>query len=92
MRTRGVTLLVIAGLGSGCAVPPRSNGLPHGQPAVAAAGGIECHLQHVTGELIAVRVCTMKEQRDAIKQSTQDARDFLDRQSVVCPGTPGCRN
>jgi hypothetical protein len=35
----------------------------------------------------------MKTQRDAIQQSTQDMRDFLERQPIPawgCPGSPGC--
>lgn len=91
-RNASIALLLV-GLGSGCAVPLRGHGQQHGSPAAATAGDIECHLQRVTGELIVMRVCTMKEQRDAIKQSDQDARDFLNRQVIaVCPGAPGCKN
>lgn len=92
--TRSVSIaLLLVGLGNGCAVPPHGNGQEHRLPAATTAGDIECHLQRVTGELIVMRVCTMKEQRDAIKQSDQDARDFLNRQVIaVCPGAPGCKN
>jgi len=58
-----------------------------------ASRGLQCQMQHVTGTLIAVRVCTLKEQRDQMHQDTQDVRDFLNRQiHPACPGTPGCGN
>src|SRR6202007_2668484 len=53
---------------------------------------VQCQTQRVTGSLVATRVCTVKEQREGIQESTQEARDFLNRQVIgACPGTPGCK-
>jgi hypothetical protein len=59
--------------------------------ASAADASIQCHKQHITGSLIATKVCTTKAQRDGIQDSTQEAKDFLTHQVIAaCPGTPGC--
>ena len=75
---------------SGCApVHPRAASAAH----VPRLPGIECRQERVTGSLIATRICTLGEQREAREKSAQDMRDFLDRQVIAaCPGTPGCRN
>jgi hypothetical protein len=50
-------------------------------------------MQRVTGTLVAIRVCTLKEQRDQMHQNTEDVRDYLNRQlHPACPGSPGCGN
>jgi hypothetical protein len=86
-------LAVVMLLSSTCSC----SGAPHGERPLAAArqpaaaDEVQCQMQRVTGTLLATRVCTSKSQRDALKQSTQDARDFLDRQVIAaCPGSPGC--
>jgi hypothetical protein len=52
----------------------------------------QCRTQRVTGQLVPVKVCTLAQQRDDIKRSTQDMQDFLQRQVVVpfCDGSKGC--
>ena len=58
--------------------------------APPASRGLECQTQRVTGTLVPIRVCTLKEQRDQIRQSTRDARDFLNRQVIpACAGIAG---
>jgi hypothetical protein len=48
----------------------------------------QCRTQRVTGQLVPVKVCTLAQQREDIKKSTQDMQDFLTRQVVV----PFCDN
>jgi hypothetical protein len=52
---------------------------------------LQCTFEKVTGSLVATRVCTLKSQRDTMREHTQDARDALNNQVIAaCPGTPGC--
>lgn len=89
----GVTLLLVLAIASGCTTAPRRAPLAGAAAAAPAEKGLQCEMQRVTGSLVATRVCTLAPQRDQIKQSTQDARDFLDRQVIgACPGSPGCHN
>ncbi len=84
----GLAILLVAGATAGCLTPETR----HYVPGQALAKEMECQTQRVTGELVATKVCTFKSQRDADKQSAQDARDFLTRQPIgACPGTPGCK-
>jgi hypothetical protein len=87
---RWVIVVAVTSIG-GCAHVERAQ-LASQRNTVATPGeDIQCRSEHVTGSLIATRVCTTKSQREAIQQGTQAAHDFLDRQVIAaCPGTPGC--
>jgi hypothetical protein len=86
---RTATGLVLIAALQACTVPH-----PARVAAPAPTGKtVQCQTQRVTGSLVATRVCTIKEQREGIKESTQEAQDFLNRQVIAaCPGAPGCKN
>jgi hypothetical protein len=87
-KLRLLVVLILSCAG-GCAILHQASPVPNRQPA--ADLGIQCESVRVTGSLVATRVCTSKAQRDAIQESTRDAREFLDKQVIgACPGTPGC--
>lgn len=80
-------ILLLLGVTSGCLTPEQR--APAGTAALPK--DVQCEVHRITGSLVATRVCTIKSQREAIQQSVQDARDFLDRQVIAaCPGGPGC--
>lgn len=63
--------------------PPRAT--PADPPAT---GAIRCHLETITGSLVATRVCTTAEQRAALRARTQELKDELNRRPAGCsPGS-----
>ncbi len=77
----------------GCTnVTPSSPPVAHRVVSSDPPGDLQCTSEKVTGSLVATRVCTLKSQRDEIREHTQDARDALNNQVIAaCPGTPGCK-
>ena len=77
----------------GCATAqPHAPAVAHQVVKSANTGDLQCSSEKVTGSLVATRVCTLKSQRDEIREHTQDARDALNNQVIAArPGTPGCK-
>jgi hypothetical protein len=75
-----VILIVVAG----CATQPDKD---HGAASANTAGtDVQCQTQHVTGALIAKRVCTTKAQRDAAQDGVEDTRDAAMKSVTARPG------
>jgi hypothetical protein len=81
---------ILAGLACACAPHParRPVALP---PIVRAGGSVECHMERITGSLVATRVCTTKTQRDLMRRRVQTMHDVLTRSpSTLCPAGADC--
>ena len=63
----------------------------HSSHAADAKATVQCSQGRITGSLIATQVCTIKEQREAMKQRATDTQDELNRKVVVpCRGLTSC--
>ena len=91
IRHQRMLTVVILSWASGCATLPPVSGPTTAEKVATAPPDVQCHSEHLTGSLIASRVCTSKAQRNASERNTQLSRDALNRAPAkACPGTPGC--
>ena len=84
-------LMLILAIGvTGCAARPAPLAASNAQPVIANNAGLQCHMEKLTGSMIATRVCTTAQQRADMERKAQDLRRAINSmQGTSCKAAAG---
>jgi len=83
--------LTATALLSGCTLSHPARPVVTTAGSISSINGLVCHMEKLTGTLLATRVCTTQAEREAMQERAQGVQDALTRSpAALCPQGVNC--